>query len=237
MTDRDCPSCGHSRDSHNSGVCTLTGVMDATGYHDFPGGCGCTALGTNAVCQTGGEPYYCWLKGTEGHPDQHDCYSHWRQGMDDDTEQRFAPLRYALEQRGIHPDPVWNTGGNIMCMAVQLNEGGQYPYIMFSDEAEWIGFGLYLGDNAESVGFDPDWVAEYPDPWDTGGWATPGLAERTGDWVAAILPAIRVWLADAVTVEESEPRLFFGSMVTDVTATWAAAPVIAGTNVTDFSSH
>jgi hypothetical protein len=222
---RDCPACGHDGTSHNSGTCIVAGSSSADGWIEYPNGCGCTALIPDRTCLTCGARYYC---GAPSHA-EHDCYRCYDRKRTQRDVDSFYPLVTALREHGVAnvPDLPWNTGGNIMCLAIPLGEG-QYPYIMFSDDAEMLGFGLYLADEAW-VMCDPEWVEEIGEDRYDKGWDTPGLAERVASWTASILPALREWIATAVTYTEGEPYTLYGSTVRDNAATWDADPILPAT--------
>lgn len=198
MTGRDCPACGHDRLSHNTGRCNIMKIARAGGaFEDYsPDGCGCTALGTDRTCPTCGKAFYC------GEPEHalHDCYACYNRKKDLDDQMSFAPLVDELRKVGIPdvPDLPWNTGGNVMCLAVTLPlppgapENADKPYFLFSDHAELLGAGLYFGDGAW-MNFSPDWADESKFGDDDYTWEL--WAADTAAWFRPVYDAVAGWLA------------------------------------------
>lgn len=187
----DCKACGHLARDHRPSGCDV--IADST-HGTYPGGgCGCTALAMNATCTLCGQPFVC--PKPDAH-DPHECWACWQRGIRSEADERFAPLTYALRERGIPVDGPVNTGGWVMCLQVDLpavtSEQGvtHRPYVYFSDGAEWVGAGVYLDDSGRGLSLDPSW---YGDIEAVDGWATPGLADRTADWFANLYPALCAW--------------------------------------------
>lgn len=232
-----CQSCHHDSLSHNTGVCRVMEMRSIDrGYEDYTaqGGCGCTALPLDMVCPTCAKPFVCGQASTHT---QHDCWACYEAKKDEKDRDSFAPLVDALRQHGIPnvPDQPWNTGGNIMCLAIEMpHPSGFSPYIMFSDDAEWVGCGLYLDEDNASLSLDPTWGEEYGDERFDLGWATPGLADRVAAWVESIWPALTAWVA-TVTLE---PRPWESQWHNDPQVIWTlpeerpALPVLPDTEIT-----
>lgn len=239
MSTRDCPACGHMALSHNSGTCNVMKSDSlARGFEDFgPNGCGCTALGTDRTCPTCGKPFYC------GEPEHeaHDCYACYNRKKNLDDQLSFAPLVDELRKVGIPdvPDMPWNTGGNVMCLAVQLPlppgapADADKPYFLFSDHGELLGAGLYFGDGGW-MNFSPNWAPEAEArreaAEDDSLWAWEPYAARTAQWFRPVYDAVAGWLAaGGLTLTTHTESSSFGDYVATEAVVNSLPPMLAGT--------
>jgi hypothetical protein len=144
-----------------------------------------------------------------------DCYACADSKRTDADVASFAPLVRSLRARGITVDDApWNTGGNVMCLPVDIPlppgapARARKPYFLFSDYGE-MGCGLYLDEDSQSgVSFTPTWHADFGDRVYDKGWATPGLAPRIAEWFVPIYATMSRWVADHVSFSlrtESSP--------------------------------
>jgi len=157
----------------------------------------------------------------------------------DKVNERFAPLVDALRRLDIHPGSPWNTGGHVMCVPVTLPvvevDGETHePYLLFSDEAEVPGCGLYLGTDSQGINLTPTWWADYMQDFQYGippdGWRHGNLGERTAHWLATLMPALLEWY-DTITwsIERQARWITF-------TPDYPTAPEFVDTIVTDYDS-
>ena len=234
-----CPRCKHDPITHNTGRCSVTKSWDADGVHDFgAGGCGCDFYKPNRICATCGKRFF--------YPDEYtrpvkDCRACADAKRADADVASFAPLAKSLRARGITVDDApWNTGGNVMCLPVEVPmprnapEGAAKPYFLFSDYGE-MGCGLYLDEDSSSgVTFTPAWHTEYGDRvYDKGG-ATPGLAARTADWFAPLYATMSKWVADHVRFSVRTEKSQYASgpyKVTSAKEDGSPLPTIPATTV------
>jgi len=186
--------------------------------------CACTVAPTS-LCAKCGAGFVPPIR----HPEVILCYPCSEQDSRDDDERAFAPLTDALKAAGIDSD-VANTGGNVMCLwvdlpAVTLPGGATHrPYILFSDEAESGGCGAYIGMDTQGFSLWPTapWEKTFDQP--PQGWHAldPVTHKRygtlTGEWFAAIWPALLQWVAESVTWHDNGVE-------------WSALPVLANTEV------
>lgn len=223
----NCPKCHHDVTSHNDGTCHVTQSGDVNGVQNFPGGCGCTFLQPDSICTACGKPFVC---GNAKHA-AHECRACWQRAFDEKTADSFSPLVVALHEHGLETPPAWNTGGGVMCLPFLFFEGEEQPYALFSDHAELMGAGIYMGDEA-SLMLTPDWEHEFlpiGDDWLPEGWATPGAAERTAAWFAEVVPIIREWWS-TVTKRTEHHESAWGNY-DELIVSFPALPVIPGTEV------
>ena len=217
-----CPECKHDPLTHNTGRCSVTKSWDEAGVHDFGAdGCGCGYYKPNRVCATCGKKFF--------YPDEYtrpvqDCRACADKKRNDADVASFAPLVKALRAHGIAVDDYpWNTGGNVMCLPVEVPlpkrapAKARKPYFLFSDYGE-MGCGLYLDEDSESsIGFMPAWHTEYGDRVYDKGWATPGLAKRTAEWFAPLYAAMSRWVGEHVSLSVRSESNSFSSGPYDVT--------------------
>jgi len=238
MTRNDCAACGHDPQSHNDGTCHVTAVGTRDGVTRYPGGCGCTAMPFDAICTTCGKPYVCAL----GH-EPHECLACYNAAKAERDAASFGPLIDALNARNIpvSPSDIWNTGGNVMCLPLPVTEDPSGPYVMWSDDAEYIGFGIYPDTDHPGLFASPadvsDVTGDESRPQESYSWAYRDNAERAADFAMRAIPEVVRWLAEDVTIEATqEPDRFTGGTYTYTTATYDRLPVIADAIVEDFNA-
>jgi len=186
--------------------------------------CGCaTRSPTNAVCPTCGKGFICPQVDLPDHDPDHDCFGCWYAKSENDATLRFSHLVKALRAHGVEPwsaEP-WQTGGMVYCLAIPLfpdRKGEDDPNFLMGDYGD-LGSSLDViwgkGLNLWPTAYD-DEENERVDAW------TPERAEQQAAWFAGVLPVLRSWFTDHVTVKSAEE------------ASWDAVPEVPGTEVSEF---